>query len=143
VIKVGPVFAAPWQAQALALAVELSAQGHFTWKEWSSTLAEELKSAADGGDPDDGTRYYEHWLAALERLVTQKLFRVERNYLPAKKRGPMPTATRRMENPSNCQRLPSNQRTLETVLGDLGQTRNPKHAAGGKSQTYPARLNVV
>ena len=28
------------------------------------------EAAADRGEPDDGTRYYEHWLAALERLVT-------------------------------------------------------------------------
>src|SRR6476659_9576853 len=49
----GPVFAEPWQAQAFALAVKLSEEGHFTWKEWASTLAEELKSAADRGDPDD------------------------------------------------------------------------------------------
>ena len=68
----GPVFAEPWQAQAFALAVKLSAQGHFTWKEWAATLAEELQAAAKRGEPDDGSRYYEHWLAALERLVTAK-----------------------------------------------------------------------
>jgi nitrile hydratase accessory protein len=68
----GPVFAEPWQAQAFALAVRLSAQGHFTWKEWAAALAEELKTAADRGEPDDGSRYYHHWLAALERLVTAK-----------------------------------------------------------------------
>lgn len=68
----GPVFAEPWQAQAFALAVRLSAQGYFTWKEWAATLAAELKSAADRGEPDDGSRYYHHWLAALELLVTEK-----------------------------------------------------------------------
>ena len=68
----GPVFAEPWQAQAFALAVRLSEQGHFTWKEWAATLADELKAAADRGEPDDGSHYYEHWLAALERLVTSK-----------------------------------------------------------------------
>ncbi|MBZ5579143.1 MAG: nitrile hydratase accessory protein [Acidobacteriia bacterium] len=68
----GPVFAEPWQAQAFALAVRLSAQGHFTWKEWAAALAEELKSAADRSEPDDGSRYYDHWLAALERLVAAK-----------------------------------------------------------------------
>lgn len=68
----GPVFAEPWQAQAFALAVKLSEQGHFTWKEWAATLADELKAAAARGEPDDGSRYYEHWLAALERLVTAK-----------------------------------------------------------------------
>ena len=65
----GPVFAEPWQAQAFALAVKLSEQGHFTWREWAATLAEELKAASDRGEPDDGSHYYEHWLAALERLV--------------------------------------------------------------------------
>jgi nitrile hydratase accessory protein len=68
----GPVFAEPWQAQAFALAVKLSEQGHFTWKEWAEALAGELKAASDRGEPDDGSRYYEHWLAALERLVAEK-----------------------------------------------------------------------
>ena len=68
----GPVFAEPWQAQAFALAVKLSEQGHFTWKEWAAALAEELKAAADRGEPDDGSRYYQYWLATLERLVTTK-----------------------------------------------------------------------
>jgi len=66
----GPVFAEPWQAQAFALAVKLSEQGHFTWKEWAAALAQELKAAAERGEPDDGSHYYEHWLATLERLVT-------------------------------------------------------------------------
>ena len=68
----GPVFAEPWQAQAFALAVKLSEQGHFTWKEWAATLADEIKAASDRGEPDDGSHYYHHWLAALERLVTAK-----------------------------------------------------------------------
>ncbi len=68
----GPVFAEPWQAQAFALAVRLSAEGHFTWKEWAAALADELRTAADRGEPDDGSRYYEHWLAALERLAAAK-----------------------------------------------------------------------
>jgi nitrile hydratase accessory protein len=58
-------FAEPWQAQAFALAVRLSQQGHFSWKEWTAALAAELAR-----DPaDDGSRYYHHWLAALESLV--------------------------------------------------------------------------
>jgi nitrile hydratase accessory protein len=68
----GPVFAEPWQAQAFGLAVKLSEQGHFTWKEWAAALAEELKAAANRGEPDDGSHYYEYWLMALERLVTAK-----------------------------------------------------------------------
>ena len=68
----GPVFAEPWQAQAFALAVKLSEEGHFTWSEWAATLGAELKAAAERGEPDDGSRYYHHWLAALERLVARK-----------------------------------------------------------------------
>src|ERR1043165_2548228 len=43
----GPVFAEPWQAQAFALAVRLSAQGYFTWKEWATALATELAAAVE------------------------------------------------------------------------------------------------
>jgi nitrile hydratase accessory protein len=68
----GPAFAEPWQAQAFALAVKLSEQGYFSWKEWADGLAGELKAAEDRGEPDDGTRYYEHWLANLERLAASK-----------------------------------------------------------------------
>jgi nitrile hydratase accessory protein len=67
-----PVFAEPWQAQAFALAVRLSADGHFTWKEWTTVLASELSAAAARGEPDDGSRYYYHWVSALERLVTER-----------------------------------------------------------------------
>jgi nitrile hydratase accessory protein len=67
-----PVFAEPWQAQAFALAVKLSEQGCFTWKEWAAALADELKDAANRDEPDDGSHYYEHWLATLERLVSGK-----------------------------------------------------------------------
>ena len=68
----GPVFAEPWQAQAFALAVRLSAQGYFTWKEWAAALADQLNAAASASEPDDGSHYYDHWLAALEHLVTPK-----------------------------------------------------------------------
>ena len=68
----GPVFAEPWQAQAFALAVTLSDQGHFTWKEWTNALADELRAAAARGEPDDGSCYYRHWVATLERLVAAK-----------------------------------------------------------------------
>jgi nitrile hydratase accessory protein len=67
-----PTFAEPWQAQAFALAIRLSEAGYFTPTEWSAALGAELRAAAERGEPDDGSRYYEHWLAALERLVTSK-----------------------------------------------------------------------
>src|SRR5271166_4689709 len=67
----GPVFAEPWQAHAFALAVRLSEAGCFTWREWADELAAVLREAA--GEPrNDGSRYYDHWLAALERLCLSK-----------------------------------------------------------------------
>lgn len=68
----GPLFREPWEAQAFALAVRLSEQGLFTWNEWVATLASEIEHAQARGDADLGDTYYEHWLAALERLVAEK-----------------------------------------------------------------------
>lgn len=68
----GPVFKAPWEAQAFAMAVRLSEQGVFSWPEWAETFGAEIKRAQSQGDPDLGDTYYHHWLAALERLVTSK-----------------------------------------------------------------------
>jgi nitrile hydratase accessory protein len=68
----GPVFGAPWEAQAFAMAVRLHEAGHFTWREWAERLAAELRAASERGEPDDGSHYYEHWLAALEALVADK-----------------------------------------------------------------------
>lgn len=66
-----PVFHEPWQAQAFALAVSLIESGKISWNEWAETLGDEISRAADHGIADDGTAYYELWLRALERLVTQ------------------------------------------------------------------------
>jgi nitrile hydratase accessory protein len=65
----GPIFAEPWQAQAFALAVDLSRAGHFTWPEWAALLGEVLAEAAGSGAPDDGSLYWVHWQTALERMV--------------------------------------------------------------------------
>jgi nitrile hydratase accessory protein len=68
----GPVFSAPWQAQAFAMAVRLHEAGHFTWTEWAAALAAQIQRAQAAGDPDLGDTYYLHWLAALEQLVAAK-----------------------------------------------------------------------
>lgn len=64
-----PVFAAPWEAQAFAMAVDLHARGRFAWPEFAAALSAELKAA---GAAQDGHDYYRHWLAALEKLVVVK-----------------------------------------------------------------------
>ncbi len=62
-----PVFDEPWQAEAFALVVHLQRIGAFSWTEWTQALAGEIAAA---GEAPDGVHYYEHWLAALEGLVT-------------------------------------------------------------------------
>ena len=68
----GPVFREPWEAAAFAMAVALHERGLFSWGEWAAVLGDEIKRAQAGGDPDTGETYYRHWLAALERIVTEK-----------------------------------------------------------------------
>lgn len=68
----GPVFRAPWEAHAFAMALALHEKGVFTWSEWAATLGEEIRKAQAAGDPDTGDTYYRHWLATLERIVAGK-----------------------------------------------------------------------
>ena len=68
----GPVFREPWEAQAFAIVLDLYDKGHFTWPEWVRCLSAEIAAADQRGEPDPGTGYYRHWLAALEKLVAAK-----------------------------------------------------------------------
>lgn len=54
------------------MTVRLHEAGCFTWREWADRLAAEIRAAQERGDPDLGTTYYLHWLAALEGLVAEK-----------------------------------------------------------------------
>lgn len=68
----GPVFAAPWQAQAFAMTLALYERGLFTWPEWAQALAGRIVAdpAQPGEDANDA--YYRQWLAALEDMVARK-----------------------------------------------------------------------
>lgn len=68
----GPVFAAPWQAQAFAMTVALHARGLFTWPEWAQALAQRIREAPAAPGEDAGDAYYRQWLAALEDMVAAK-----------------------------------------------------------------------
>jgi nitrile hydratase accessory protein len=70
--ETGPVFHAPWEAHAFAMALALYEKGLFAWSEWAAMLGEEIKKAQAAGDPDTGETYYHHWLATLERIVAEK-----------------------------------------------------------------------
>ena len=66
------MFAEPWEAQALALGGRPAAGRRFTAIEWADALGAAIKRAQAAGDPDDGSTYYHHVLAALEHLVQEK-----------------------------------------------------------------------
>jgi len=44
--------------------------GVFTWSEWAETLGAEL--ALDGDGSGGALGYYDHWLNAFEKLLTDK-----------------------------------------------------------------------
>jgi nitrile hydratase accessory protein len=64
-----PVFAEPWQAEVFAMVVALHESGLFSWSEWAEILSAEVRRADAA---TDGRDYYEHWLAALEKLLAKK-----------------------------------------------------------------------
>jgi nitrile hydratase accessory protein len=71
------VFHDPWERRVFALAVSLCEQGLYQWDEFRDRLIAEIAATdqAEKTDATDATRppsYYEHWLAAFERLLLEK-----------------------------------------------------------------------
>ena len=60
-----PVFNEPWEAQAFAMVVNLHQNGAFSWAEWAQALSQEIHG-------NEHLAYYQHWLNALEKMVTAK-----------------------------------------------------------------------
>jgi nitrile hydratase accessory protein len=68
-----PVFQAPWEARAFAMAVTLLQDREYVWDDFRDRLIAEI-AAAEEADPDrdSGTHYYERWLASFEELLVEK-----------------------------------------------------------------------
>ena len=69
------VFHDPWERQVFALAVALCEQGLYQWDEFRDRLIAEIAAEAAGNTEDPSSPrpgYYEHWLVAFEKLVTEK-----------------------------------------------------------------------
>ena len=97
------MFKAPWEAQAFAMTLSLYARGVFTWREWADALAAETRrSGRDAGEPDDGSHYYEHWLAALEKLVAGRRPGDDAESSRAGRMGSRRRARRRTASRSSC-----------------------------------------
>lgn len=67
-----PAFTEPWHARAFGMTLALYEAGQFTWPEWTQAISTEIAAARERGEADTGTTYYDHWLAALERIVAEK-----------------------------------------------------------------------
>ena len=63
------MFAEPWESRAFGMAVGLHQQGLFAWDEFRRALIERIGAWEA---PTRGERYvyYEHWLGALEDVLT-------------------------------------------------------------------------
>jgi nitrile hydratase accessory protein len=66
----GPVFNELWEARAFAMTLALHERGVFTWPQWAAALSRQITQARAAGDADLGDTYYQHWLRALESLVS-------------------------------------------------------------------------
>ena len=65
-------FEHPWERRAFGIALALSKDGHFEWEEFRQALIGEI-AAWEASHPldDPSWRYYQCWLAALEKVMAR------------------------------------------------------------------------
>lgn len=66
------VFKEPWEGRAFGTAVALCESGLYTWDEFRHYLIAEVARWDSTHAPTEHYDYYQRWLAALERLLTEK-----------------------------------------------------------------------
>jgi nitrile hydratase accessory protein len=67
-----PTFDADWQRRAFGVAVALSEFGHYPWDAFQKELIAAIAEwEAKPEDEQDDWKYYDHWLAALERVLVE------------------------------------------------------------------------
>ena len=64
-----PIFPEPWAAEAFAMTVHLHEKGLFALSEWAETLSRQLHQP---GRADDGSDYFDCWVAALSELLVSR-----------------------------------------------------------------------
>lgn len=62
------VFEAPWEGRIFSMAVKLSDQNVYDWDDFRDRLVAEIAAAEEH---QDGSSYYERWLASFERLLLE------------------------------------------------------------------------
>ncbi len=65
-----PVFDAPWQARAFAMAVHMNERGLFEWQHWADRLADRIAEFEQNGSIDGSDAYYRLWLDTLESFAS-------------------------------------------------------------------------
>jgi nitrile hydratase accessory protein len=68
------IFHDQWERRAFALGVALHEQGEFSWDDFRKYLIASISASGDISEMLDssGPGYYEHWLAALEKMLIEK-----------------------------------------------------------------------
>ncbi|AIJ24698.1 MULTISPECIES: nitrile hydratase accessory protein [Amycolatopsis methanolica group] len=64
-------FDQPWELRAFALAVAAYHEGHYEWSEFQRSLIESIRHW-ESGSGGESWSYYEHWLRALESVLSSK-----------------------------------------------------------------------
>ena len=60
------VFQRPWEGRAFGMALAMREHQPYRWDEFRQLLERRVREAGPG---DDGSRYYERWVAAFEELL--------------------------------------------------------------------------
>jgi nitrile hydratase accessory protein len=63
-------FDEPWQIRAFALAIGAHEAGEFEWTVFQSALIDSIKDWEERNDSDADFSYYEHWVRALEVVLS-------------------------------------------------------------------------
>ncbi len=65
-------FAQPWEIRAFAMAVAAYHERQFEWSEFQLSLISSIREWENAGADDDDSpwSYYQHWVAALENVLS-------------------------------------------------------------------------
>lgn len=66
------VFEEPWERRSFGMTLALYEEKHYSsWDDFRTRLIQEIAKWESSENKDKDWHYYEHWLAALERLVVE------------------------------------------------------------------------
>ncbi|MET0704409.1 MAG: nitrile hydratase accessory protein [Mycobacterium sp.] len=66
-----PTFQEDWQRRAFGLAVALSEFDHYSWDDFQGELIRSIDTWEKEGKAASSWEYYDHWVAALQRVVDE------------------------------------------------------------------------